>query len=160
MRYRFNAIDPSKPWHGIEAPVVGMLDMPMAIVADVLDALGWRLKDFYDLRKRAALASAEQMAERAGVKYVGEPANITGRDEILAQQFVVFATLAKAGVGISWNEAGEISLAEYEAIPDSALDRALINGDGDTTDDDEAADPLTASTDSAPADDAPTPATA
>lgn len=160
MRYRFTALDQTKPWHGVEAPVVGMLDMPMSIVADVLDALGWRLSDFYDLRKRAALASAEQMAQRAGKAYAGAPSGITGRDEIIAQQLVVFATLKKAGVDITWLDAGEISLAEYEAVADSALDRALIAGDSDATDDDDAADPQTASTDSAPAGDAPTASTA
>lgn len=163
MRYKFNAIDPSKPWHGIDAPVVGMLDMPMSMVADILDALGWRLSDFYDLRKRVALASAEAMAERAGTKYVGEPPCITGREEILAQQLVVFSTLRKAGVDITWPEAGEISLTEYEAIPDTALDRVLISGDGDAQasgDDADVQDPLTASTASAPAGDARKPATA
>jgi len=124
--------------------------MPMDALAEVLDALGWRVSDLHGLIDRSTLAAAEQLAERRGVPYRGAPSKLTGSDEIRTSQITVFATLRAAGFKVSWEQVCRMPISDFYPVADDVDDQALVDAYADAEQDAQA-DPQVPQTGSAPA---------
>lgn len=144
MRISFELEDKTVPWADAEMPAVSLMQIPMDSLADALAALGWRLADFQDFVTRIRAASAEGQAKQRGEAYTGVAANLTGTDDIRADQFLVFGSLRAAGHKISWRDAAAVAIGDFHFVPETPAERGELEAV------EENVDPTPAATDSAP----------
>ncbi|WP_291378862.1 hypothetical protein [Demequina sp.] len=155
MRYMFEPSDTTLPWAGEALPIVPPLKMPMDALSEALTAKKWRMADLHALLRRISLDSYERQLERQGKEYTGPPSEITGADDVVANQLSVFATLRRAGYRVAWEQVCEMGVSEFHVISEDAADEALLSEYEDAAEGDDA-DPQPPSKGSAPASDGAT----
>lgn len=113
---RMHTSNKQHTWSDVEVPFVVPLNMPLAALADALDALGWRGVDLEALIGRNVADTLERRAAAEGKEYNGPRANLTGKDEVVTDQLSVFGSLRSAGHMVTWSQVCELGRDEFTII--------------------------------------------